>query len=351
MSRSDESQTPCPFSPEDDAVVRRAHGGGGALSHELFEKLFWPAFENDFLRSRHDGAVFSVNGARLAFSTDSHVVYPLFFPGGDIGTLAVNGTVNDLAMCGARPLHLSAGFILEEGLPMETLWRVVQSMRGAAREAGVQIVTGDTKVVEKGKGDGVYVNTAGIGVVEHDRTIAPGSVRPGDAVIVSGDIGRHGIAVLAAREGLALATPVQSDCAPLSGLVQDLLRTGVELHCLRDATRGGLAAVLIEIAQAGGVQVEVDEETIPVSDAVATACEILGLDPLSVANEGRLVAFVPARDADSALRTLRAHPLGAGASLIGRVKAENPGMVGLTRRSGASRIVQMFSGDELPRIC
>jgi hydrogenase expression/formation protein HypE len=332
-------------------VVKRGHGGGGALTQDLFEHMFLTAFDNAALRDRHDGARLAVGGARLAFATDSHVVYPLFFPGGDIGTLSVNGTANDLAMCGAKPLYLSAGFILEEGLPLSTLNRVVQSMRRAANEAGMQIVTGDTKVVERGKGDGVYVNTAGIGLIETAREIVPRSVRPGDAVLVSGDIGRHGIAVIAAREGLALPQPVESDCAPLYGLVQTLLANDVDVHCLRDATRGGLAAVLVEIAQAAAVHVEIEESSIPVSAAVGEACELIGLDPLSVANEGRMVAFVAGEDALRALDLLRAHPLGAGASIIGRTSAEGAGGVTLRRRSGGSRLVRMFGGEELPRIC
>jgi hydrogenase expression/formation protein HypE len=278
-------------------------------------------------------------------------VRPLFFPGGDIGTLAVNGTVNDLAMCGARPLYLSAGFILEEGLPTETLWRVVLSMRQAAEAAHVQLVTGDTKVVDHGKGDGVFINTAGIGVIEHNCHIAPASVQEGDVVLLNGDIGRHGIAIMAEREGLAFESTIASDCAPLAGPVLDLLDAGVGVHCLRDLTRGGLASALVEIAEAAQVQIQIDERSIPVRDDVQGACELLGLDPLYVANEGRFVCFVPAADAERALAILHAHPLGADGCCIGRVGARSSGAVVMKSSVGASRIVDMLSGEQLPRIC
>ena len=341
----------CPIPIKDYPKVLLAYGGGGTLMHNLIERMFVPAFSNPLIEARHDGATFSLNGARLAFTTDSHVVRPLFFPGGDIGKLAVNGTVNDLAMCGARPLYLSAGFILEEGLPMESLWRVVQSMRVAAEEAGVQLVTGDTKVVDKGKGDGIFINTAGVGLIEHDLTIAPSSVRPGDAVIINGDIGRHGIAVMAVREGLDFESSIESDCAPVADLVLDLLDSGIEVHCLRDLTRGGLASALVEISQAAGVSIALDESSIPVAEEVQGACELLGLDPLHVANEGRFVAFVPRDAADRALETMRSHPLGRGASAIGYVGAGPPARVTMRSGIGANRIVDMLSGEQLPRIC
>ena len=341
----------CPLPMDQYPRIVLAHGGGGTLMHQLISRIFRPVFGNPFLDAGHDGAVFALIGERLAFTTDSYVVHPLFFPGGDIGTLAVNGTVNDLAMCGARPLYLSAGFILEEGLPMDTLWRIVKSMGRAAEEAHVQVVTGDTKVVDKGKGDGVFITTTGVGVITHDLAIAPSSVRPGDLVLLNGDIGRHGIAVMSVREGLAFESAIESDCAPLADLVASLLGAGIEIHCLRDLTRGGLASALVEIARDGRVAVTIEEHVIPVCEAVQGACEIFGLDPLYVANEGRFVAFVPPEAAESALAIMRAHPLGASACVIGRVVGEPPGLVTRKSRIGITRIVQMLSGEQLPRIC
>jgi hydrogenase expression/formation protein HypE len=341
----------CPIPIEQYPHVLLAHGGGGRLMHQLIEQMFVSSFGNPLLEARHDGAVFDVGTARLAFTTDSYVVHPLFFPGGDIGTLAINGTVNDLAMCGARPLYLSAGFILEEGLPMETLWRVVQSMREAADAAGVRLVTGDTKVVDRGKGDGIFINTAGVGVIEHDLRVGPGQVRPGDAILINGDLGRHGIAIMAVREGLEFESAIESDCAPLADLVMDLIAAGVEIHCLRDLTRGGLASALVEIAEAGSVSIWIDEATIAVRGDVQGACEILGFDPLYLANEGRLVAFVAARDAELARSVMNAHPLGDGARVIGNVADDFPGTVIMKSRIGANRVVDMFTGEQLPRIC
>jgi hydrogenase expression/formation protein HypE len=284
-------------------------------------------------------------------TTDAHVIAPLFFPGGDIGSLAINGTVNDLAMCGARPLFLSAGFILEEGLPMDTLWRVVQSMKLAAEQACVQIVTGDTKVVDRGKGDGIFINTAGIGVVEARHAISPANVRPGDAIVLSGDIGRHGIAIMAVREGLEFESTIESDCAALSGIVLDVIRAGIELHCLRDLTRGGLASALIEIAESSRLHFEIEENAIPMLEDVKGACEILGFDPLYVANEGRFISFVPAREVERTLERMRAHPLGADSCIIGTAKEGDPGLVTMRSRIGATRVVDMLSGEQLPRIC
>jgi hydrogenase expression/formation protein HypE len=341
----------CPIPIDQYPNVLLAHGSGGKLMHQLIETMFVPVFGNPLLAARHDGAAIDLNGLKLAFTTDSYVVRPLFFPGGDIGQLAVNGTVNDLAMCGARPLFLSAGFILEEGLDMGTLWRVVQSMKQAADEAHVQLVTGDTKVVDKGKGDGVFINTAGVGIIEHSRTIAPNSVQPGDVLLLNGDIGRHGIAIMAVREGLAFESEIESDCAPLAELVLRLLDAGVEIHCLRDLTRGGLASALVEIAEAAHVQIHIDENSIPVREDVQGACEILGFDPLYVANEGRFVAFVAPADADRALELMRAHPLGASACMVGGVADGTAGLVTLTSKIGATRIVDMLSGEQLPRIC
>jgi hydrogenase expression/formation protein HypE len=341
----------CPIPIEQYPNVLLAHGGGGKLTHQLIEKLFMPAFGNSMLGTRHDGATFDLPASRLAFTTDSYVVQPLFFPGGDIGALAVNGTVNDLAMCGARPLYLSAGFILEEGLPMDTLWRIVQSMKLAAEQAGVQLVTGDTKVVNRGKGDGVFINTAGIGVIEAGRVISPASVQPGDAIILSGDIGRHGIAIMAMREGLEFESTITSDCADLSGIVLSLFKAGIKVHCLRDLTRGGLASALVEIAEAVRFHFEIMEAAIPVQEEVQGACEILGFDPLYVANEGRFIAFVPACEAEDALQKLHTHPLGEQARIIGTVKNNDPGLVTMRSRIGATRIVDMISGEQLPRIC
>jgi hydrogenase expression/formation protein HypE len=292
-----------------------------------------------------------VGNSQLAFTTDSYVVRPLFFPGGDLGAMAVNGTVNDLAMCGARPLYLSAGFIIEEGLPMETLWRVVQSMQAAAEASRVQIVTGDTKVVDRGKGDGIFINTAGVGIVEHDLIIGPASVRPGDAVLLSGDIGRHGIAIMAVREGLAFETVIESDCAPLAAPVLKMLEDGIEIHCLRDCTRGGLASALCEIARSGNIHVHIAESAIPVRDDVQGACEILGFDPLYVANEGRFIAFVRGSDAERALAILQSFPVSAGATIMGSVAADSPGLLTIQSKIGTSRIIDMLSGEQLPRIC
>jgi hydrogenase expression/formation protein HypE len=341
----------CPIPIEQYPNVLLAHGGGGKLTHQLIEKMFMPAFGNSILSSRHDGAILDISSQKLAFTTDSYVVHPLFFPGGDIGTLAINGTVNDLAMCGARPLYLSAGFIIEEGLPMDTLWRVVQSMKLTAEQAGVQLVTGDTKVVDRGKGDGVFINTAGIGIVETRHDISPRSVKAGDAILLSGDIGRHGIAIMAVREGLEFESTIMSDCASLSGIVSSLLAAGIEVHCLRDLTRGGLASALVEIAEAASLQIKIDESAIPLLEDVKGACEILGFDPLYVANEGRFVAFCPAGEADKALQQMRQHPQGRDASIIGIVADGNPGLVTMRSRIGGTRIVDTLSGEQLPRIC
>jgi hydrogenase expression/formation protein HypE len=336
----------CPIPISDYPNVLLAHGSGGKLMHNLLEKLMLPAFSNSLLETRHDGAVFPVGNTRLAFTTDSYVVQPLFFPGGNIGTLAVNGTVNDLAMCGARPLFLSAGFILEEGLPMETLWRVIQSMQQAAQVANVQIVTGDTKVVDKGKGDGIFINTAGVGIVEHQLTIAPSSVQVGDAILLNSDIGRHGMAIMAAREGLAFESEIESDCAPLAATVMAMLDAGIEIHCLRDLTRGGLASGLVEIATDARLHIHIDETAIPIIENVRGACEILGLDPMYVANEGCFIAFVPTDQVESACTIM-----GENARLIGTVQDDSSSLVTMRSTIGANRIVDMLSGEQLPRIC
>ena len=341
----------CPIPLADYPVVTLAHGGGGTLMHQLIGKLFRSAFRNALLDQEHDGAVFPSPARRLAFTTDSFVVRPLFFPGGDIGRLAVHGTVNDLAMCGARPLYLSCGFILEEGLAMETLWQVVCSMRDAATEAGVRIVTGDTKVVDRGRGDGLYINTAGVGALEHGREIGPRQIQAGDAILLSGDVGRHGMAIMAVRENLAFESAITSDCAPLFEPVRRLLEGGIEVHALRDLTRGGLTAALVEFAETARIGVELTESLVEVREDVRGACELLGLDPLQVANEGRFIAVVPEADAAHALALLRSSPVSARAQVVGRVTADHPGQVLLQSRLGPTRMLDLPSGEQLPRIC
>jgi hydrogenase expression/formation protein HypE len=320
--------------------------------HRLLDDVILRELHRESLADRHDSAVFPTpTGTRLAFTTDSYVVRPLFFPGGDIGTLAVNGTVNDLAVAGARPIALSAGFILEEGLPRETLQRICTSLRHAADAAGVSIATGDTKVVERGKGDGMFINTAGIGVIEHAQTPGPRQVEPGDAILLSGDIGRHGIALMAVREGIRLETALESDCAPLARTVLNLFDAGITVHCMRDLTRGGLASALVEIAEVCGLGFTIHEDRIPVEGTVRAICEILGLDPVHVANEGRFIAFVPTTHLERALEVLHHDPLGMGARQIGTVDARKPGQVVLRTAFGAHRILDMLSGEQLPRIC
>jgi len=342
----------CPIPISDYPNITLAHGGGGRLMGDLIRRMFLPAFGAPDPEALHDGAVLELtSGERLAFTTDSYVVSPLFFPGGDIGDLAINGTVNDLAMCGARPQFLSAGFILEEGLPMEQLWQVVESMRTAAAAAGVSLVTGDTKVVDRGKGDGLYINTAGIGLVPAGVEVSPARVATGDALIVSGDLGRHGMAVMACREGPAFEAPIESDCAPLAAPVAALLEAGIDIHCLRDLTRGGLASTAVEVAEARGLQVEIEERAVPVQEVVRGACEILGLDPLYVANEGRFAAFVPQAEADRTVEVLRRFPVCEGACRVGRVGAEDTGLVMLESAIGVRRVMDLFSGEQLPRIC
>jgi hydrogenase expression/formation protein HypE len=327
------------------------HGSGGKLMAELIHKLFLPAFRNEYLERLDDQAVVAAGGARLAFTTDSYVVTPIFFPGGDIGRLAVNGTVNDLAMSGARPLYLAAAFILEEGLAMDDLRRVVESMRAAAREADVLLVTGDTKVVNRGDADQVFITTTGLGVIEKPVEISAGRARPGDRVLLSGYVGDHGMAILSKRENLEFEGAIESDTAPLHGLVAAMLEASYDIHCLRDPTRGGLATTLTEFAAASGVGIELIESQIPVREAVRGACEILGLDPLYVANEGKLVAVVAPQAAQRVLDAMRAHPLGRDACMIGEVVAEHPRMVIMKTGIGGSRIVDTLFGEQLPRIC
>jgi hydrogenase expression/formation protein HypE len=341
----------CPIPISQYPQVLLAHGGGGRLMHQLIGKMFLTAFGNPLLATQHDSTVVDLTGKKIAFTTDSYVVRPLFFPGGDIGSMAVHGTVNDLAMSGARPVYLSAAFILEEGLPMDTLWKIVCAMRAAAQRCGVQIITGDTKVVDKGKGDGLFINTAGIGVVEHSFAIAPGSVRPGDAVLVSGDLGRHGMAIMAVREGLQFESTIESDSAPVHEAVLDLLKAGIEIHCLRDLTRGGLASALNEIVEASCTRIEVEEKAIPVREDVHAACEMLGLDPLHVACEGRFVALVAAKDTERTLSVMRRNAKCAGSAIIGKVTESAAPLVTLKSAIGANRILDMPSGEQLPRIC
>jgi hydrogenase expression/formation protein HypE len=331
--------------------ITMAHGAGGRATRTLVDALFLEAFRNPLLEPLEDQAVFVLNGSRLAVTTDSFVVSPLFFPGGDIGDLAVNGTINDLAVAGARPLYLTAGFILEEGFPTSDLRRIAASMARAANAAGVSIVTGDTKVVERGKADGCFVNTTGIGVIERDVTLGAVNVRPGDAVFVSGPIGDHGITIMLARGELELVSELTSDTAPLWILIDGLLESAPGVRCLRDATRGGVATILNEVAAAAGVSVVVDEDAVPMREEVRGACEILGIDPLYVACEGRIVAFVAAEAADAALRALNAQPVGQGAAIIGKVEEGPHGLVLLRTQFGGTRILDMLVGDPLPRIC
>lgn len=341
----------CPLPLRDYPHIVLGHGGGGKLSADLVRHLFLPAFGNEALNRLGDSTVFSLNGARLAVSTDSFVVRPLFFPGGNIGELAVNGTVNDLAMSGARPLYLTAGFIVEEGLPLAQLGAIVESMAAAAKAAGVQLIAGDTKVVDKGHGDGVFINTSGLGLIPDGVDIGPQRAQPGDAVLLSGTIGDHGMAIMSVREGLQFETEIVSDTAPLNGLVEAMLAVTREIHVLRDPTRGGLASALNEIAQAAGVGIALEERQIPVNPAVHSACEMLGMDPLYVANEGKLTAIVPESQAEAVLAAMRAHPLGRRAARIGQVVAAHPGMVTARTGIGGTRVVDMQIGEQLPRIC
>ena len=341
---------PAPLPARDQVLL--GHGSGGRLTADLIRQIFLPAFQNPILARLDDQAIVSVNGVRLAFTTDSFVVSPLFFPGGDIGSLAVHGTVNDLAMGGAQPLFLSAAFIIEEGLAMETLRRVVESLHRAAAAAGVEVVTGDTKVVEKGSGDEVFINTSGIGLVPEGLTLSADQARPGDRILLSGSIGEHGIAILAQREGLEFESPVTSDSAPLHTLVAAMLDAAKDsIRCLRDPTRGGVSSALNEIAAQSRVSMMIDERAVLVREEVQGACELLGLDPLYVANEGKLIAIVAPEAAETILDAMRAHLLGGEAAIIGTVRESDAGVVAMRTVLGTTRIVDMLSGDQLPRIC
>ena len=341
----------CPTPLADHKRILLGHGSGGKLTADLVRDLFLPAFHNQYLARLDDQAVLPFNGTRVAFTTDAFVVTPLFFPGGDIGTLAVNGTVNDLAMSGARPLYIAAAFILEEGLEVDELSRIVDSMRRAALAAGVQLVTGDTKVVDRGKGDKIFITTTGLGVVEGPAVIAADRARPGDKIIVSGTVGDHGTAILSRREHLEFEGAIESDTAALHTLVAAMLEASDQIHCLRDPTRGGVATTLNELAAASGVGLEIDEETIPVKESVKGACEILGLDPLYIANEGKLVALVAAEAAERVVGKMRVHPLGSEARIIGEAVARHAGMVLLRTAVGGKRVLDVLRGEQLPRIC
>jgi hydrogenase expression/formation protein HypE len=348
----DFSNWSCPLPLADYPTIVMGHGGGGKLGNELVEHLFLPAFRNPALENLGDAAVLDLGSGRLAMSTDSFVVQPLFFPGGSIGELAVNGTVNDLAVSGAEPKYLSASFILEEGFPLSRLAAIVEAMAEAAATAGVRIVTGDTKVVEHGHGDGCYINTAGIGVLRQGIVVGPHRAQPGDAVLVSGTIGDHGMAIMSVREGLEFESPIRSDCAALNGLIAEVLEAaGDAVHAMRDPTRGGLASTLNEIAQASGVGIEIDEPSLPVRAEVQSACDLLGLDPVYVANEGKAVFFVAPEAVPAVLRILRAHPLGRDAARIGQVTAQHKGMLVARTGMGANRVIPTQIGEQLPRIC
>jgi hydrogenase expression/formation protein HypE len=340
---------PAPLATTDRVLM--GHGSGGKMTADLIARYFLPAFRNSYLDRLDDQAVLNIAGSRLAFTTDAHVVTPLFFPGGDIGMLAINGTVNDLAMAGARPLYLSAAFILEEGFPLDELGRIVESMSAAAKTAGVLLVTGDTKVVDRGKADGCFITTSGVGLVTHHQEITAGGARPGDLVILSGAIAEHGTAIMAARADLEVESPIVSDSAPLHGLVLDMLATGGEIHCLRDPTRGGVATALNEIARHSGVGMVLEEEAILVKEPVRGICELLGLDPLYVANEGKLLAVVAPGSADRILAAMQRRDEGRDARIIGQVASDSERLVVLKTRVRGHRIVDMLQGDQLPRIC
>jgi len=341
----------CPIPLKNYPTIVMGHGAGGKMMNDLIRHLFALEFQNPLLGQLSDAATLQVGGSRLAFTTDSFVVSPLFFPGGNIGELAVNGTINDLAAAGAKPLFLSVGFILEEGLPMETLARISRSIAQASERAAIQIVTGDTKVVNKGHGDGLYINTSGIGLIPEEIAIAPNLAEPGDVVLISGTVGDHGIAVMSVREGVKFQTEIQSDSAPLADMVQAMIEARIRIHCLRDATRGGLAAVLNELAEASHVGIEFEETKVPVRREVMAACEMLGLDPLFIANEGKMAAIVAQGDADRALRVMRKNQYGGEAAIIGSVVKDHAGMVVAKTSVGGTRVVDLPAGELLPRIC
>lgn len=341
----------CPIPITQYKQVLLAHGGGGKLSEQLISKLFLPQFNNPLLNQEHDGAIIDFNGTRLAFSTDSYVVQPLFFPGGDIGELAVNGTVNDLACCGARALYLSLGFIIEEGFSMDELWQITQSIKRAADHAGVQIVTGDTKVVDKGKGDKIFINTSGIGLIDNQIDISSSKLKPGDDIIINGNIADHGITIMLQRAEMQFDNEIKSDTAPLNEMVQNVLGISKNIHMMRDPTRGGLASSLNEIAKKTNLGIEIFENKIPIAENVKNACELLGLDPLHIANEGKILFFVDTDDTQKVLAKMKNQKYGEKACVIGKVVEKDPGYVRLKTSIGSTRIVDMISGEQLPRIC
>lgn len=341
----------CPIPKSEYDKILLAHGSGGTLSNKLIDKMFVPQFGNEYLNLQHDGAMFPIGSERVAFSTDTYVVRPIFFPGGDIGELAINGTVNDLAMCGAKPLYISAGFVIEEGLSIDELWQIVLSMKNAADKAGVQIVTGDTKVVDRGKGDKIFINTSGIGIIPSGRNISPKRCAVGDKIILSGKIAEHGMAIMSAREGLEFETQIKSDTTALNGLVEKIFSVDNDIHVLRDPTRGGISSTLNEIAVYSNTGISINETAIPVDEEVKAAAEILGLDPLYIANEGKLIAIVNADRADAILSEMKKHPFGKNAAIIGEVTDTNRSKVIMKTAIGSRRIVDMISGELLPRIC
>ena len=341
----------CPIPITEYDKVMLAHGGGGSLSNKLIEKMFFSEFDNEYLNKMHDGAVFNTQKGRMAISTDSFVIQPIFFPGGNIGELAVYGTVNDIACCGAVPQYLSLGFILEEGLPMDDLWKIVQSIKFAAGKAGVKIVTGDTKVVEKGKGDKIFINTTGVGIVKEGINISPENCKPGDKIIVSGTVADHGTCIMSLRAGLEFETEIKSDSAPLNHMIKEILEVSGKINVLRDPTRGGLASTLNEIASSSGKGIMLYEDNIPVREDVKGVCELLGLDPLYVANEGKLLVFVAEEDAEKVLSVMKQNEYGKNAAIIGEVQNTDDKIVKLKTSIGTTRIVDMISGEQLPRIC
>ena len=341
----------CPMPMSEYERILLAHGGGGTLSHQLLQKMIFPQFDNELLRTEHDGAIWEINGMRFAFSTDSYVIKPIFFPGGNIGELAVYGTVNDLSVCGAQPLYLSAGFIIEEGFLMEDFWKIVQAMKKAAENAGVKIVTGDTKVVDRGKGDKIYINTSGVGLVYEGVNISPQRIRNGDKIILNGRIAEHGMAILSARKEFKFQTSVKSDSAPLNGLIAEILQICPEISMMRDPTRGGISSALNEIASAAQIGIRLEEKQIPITEEIKALCEILGFDPLYVANEGKVLIFVPPSKVDQVLQVMHRHPYGKEAVVIGAVVDDHPGRVVMKTLIGSNRVIDMMSGEQLPRIC
>ncbi|MGC8964840.1 MAG: hydrogenase expression/formation protein HypE [Brevinematia bacterium] len=340
----------CPVPTNNLERIRLGHGGGGRLTNNLIEQVFKPIFSNEYLDKLHDGAIINLPQSKIAFSTDSYVINPIFFPGGNIGKLSITGTINDLAMCGARPMYFSLGLIIEEGFEIEKLRIILNSINEVAEKVGVFVVTGDTKVVNKGKGDGIYINTSGIGIIEHNMEVLPQNIRPGDVIVINGDVGRHGAAIMSLREGIEFETTLESDCTELWTTVSNLIEKNIEIHCMRDLTRGGLVSALNEIAKASNLGIYVEEEKIPIIEEVKAVCEVLGLDPLYVANEGRFIAIVPEKYAEETA-LIMSSTLGTQASIIGKVVEENKGKVLMKSLIGSVRLLDMVSGEQLPRIC